>query len=47
MGEHGLGVDHAVHIAASNGAYLLELYKVLLGGSLHWQDCDGSLPPHG
>ena len=36
--DKGFTFDHAGHIMFSNDPYVLELYKVLLGNNVHWQN---------
>ena len=36
--DHGFTFDYAGHIMFSNDAYVHELYKMLLGDNMHWQD---------
>lgn len=36
--ECGFTFDHAGHIMFSNDPYVLELYEVLLGSNVHWQN---------
>ena len=36
--DKGFTFDHAGHIMFSNDAYVHQLYKVLLGNNVHWQD---------
>ncbi|RJF99108.1 FAD-dependent oxidoreductase [Noviherbaspirillum saxi] len=36
--ENGFTFDHAGHIMFSNDPYVLELYDILLGSNVHWQD---------
>lgn len=36
--DRGFQFDYAGHIMFSNDAYVLELYRKLLGDNLHWQD---------
>jgi UDP-galactopyranose mutase len=36
--DKGFTFDHAGHIMFSNDPYVLELYKVLLGDNVHWQN---------
>ena len=36
--DQGFTFDYAGHIMFSNDAYVQELYKILLGSNLHWQD---------
>lgn len=36
--DHGFTFDYAGHIMFSNDPYVHELYKVLLGSNVHWQD---------
>ena len=36
--DNGFTFDHAGHIMFSNDAYVLELYKTLLGNNIHWQN---------
>ncbi len=38
ISEGGFTFDHAGHIMFSNDAYVLEMYRILLGDNLHWQD---------
>lgn len=38
VNDEGFTFDHAGHIMFSNDAYVLELYKILLGDNLHWQN---------
>ncbi|MBC7454966.1 MAG: NAD(P)-binding protein, partial [Massilia sp.] len=38
VSEHGFTFDHAGHIMFSNDPYVRELYRILLGPNLHWQD---------
>ncbi|WP_151636664.1 FAD-dependent oxidoreductase [Noviherbaspirillum aerium] len=36
--DNGFTFDHAGHIMFSNDPYVLELYDILLGSNVHWQD---------
>ena len=36
--DNGFTFDYAGHIMFSNDAYVLQLYKVLLGDNIHWQN---------
>jgi protoporphyrinogen oxidase/glycosyltransferase involved in cell wall biosynthesis len=36
--DEGFTFDHAGHIMFSNDPYVLQLYKVLLGDNVHWQN---------
>ncbi|MDB5839461.1 MAG: UDP-galactopyranose mutase, partial [Herminiimonas sp.] len=36
--DNGFTFDYAGHIMFSNDAYVLDLYKTLLGANVHWQD---------
>ncbi|HEX7635342.1 MAG TPA: FAD-dependent oxidoreductase, partial [Noviherbaspirillum sp.] len=36
--DNGFTFDHAGHIMFSNDPYVLELYDILLGSNMHWQD---------
>lgn len=36
--DNGFTFDHAGHIMFSNDPYVLELYEILLGSNVHWQD---------
>lgn len=36
--DNGFTFDHAGHIMFSNDPYVLELYDILLGSNLHWQN---------
>lgn len=36
--DRGFTFDHAGHIMFSNDSYVLNLYKILLGDNLHWQN---------
>ncbi|SFO37322.1 NAD(P)-binding protein [Nitrosospira briensis] len=36
--DKGFTFDHAGHIMFSNDAYVLQLYKILLGNNVHWQN---------
>jgi UDP-galactopyranose mutase len=36
--DHGFTFDHAGHIMFSNDPYVHELYAMLLGDNVHWQD---------
>ncbi|MDQ3185993.1 MAG: NAD(P)-binding protein [Pseudomonadota bacterium] len=36
--DKGFTFDHAGHIMFSNDAYVQQLYKILLGNNIHWQD---------
>lgn len=36
--DNGFTFDHAGHIMFSNDPYVLEMYDLLLGSNLHWQD---------
>lgn len=36
--DKGFTFDHAGHIMFSNDAYVHQLYKILLGDNVHWQD---------
>ena len=36
--QQGFTFDHAGHIMFSNDPYVLELYRILLGPNLHWQN---------
>lgn len=36
--DRGFTFDHAGHIMFSNDPYVLELYELLLGSNVHWQD---------
>lgn len=36
--DRGFTFDHAGHIMFSNDAYVQQLYKVLLGNNVHWQN---------
>jgi len=38
VNEHGFTFDHAGHIMFSNDPYVLQLYDMLLGPNLHWQN---------
>jgi UDP-galactopyranose mutase len=38
--DKGFTFDHAGHIMFSKDPYVLELYELLLGSNLHWQDRD-------
>lgn len=38
INDHGFTFDHAGHIMFSNDPYVLQLYQMLLGPNLHWQD---------
>jgi len=38
LDDRGFRFDHAGHIMFSNDPYVLDLYKVLLGDNLHWQN---------
>lgn len=38
INDHGFTFDHAGHIMFSNDPYVLQLYQLLLGPNLHWQD---------
>lgn len=36
--DHGFTFDHAGHIMFSNDSYVLDMYRILLGTNLHWQN---------
>src|SRR5258708_7014170 len=36
--DNGFTFDHAGHILFSNEPYVHELYRILLGDNIHWQD---------
>ena len=36
--DSGFQFDHAGHIMFSNDAYVLEMYRLLLGDNIHWQN---------
>ncbi|CAN5473318.1 hypothetical protein BH11PSE11_BH11PSE11_21020 [soil metagenome] len=38
ISDHGFTFDYAGHIMFSNDPYVQELYRVLLGDNVHWQD---------
>ena len=38
ISAHGFTFDHAGHIMFSNDPYVKQLYRILLGPNLHWQD---------
>jgi UDP-galactopyranose mutase len=45
--QDGFTFDHAGHIMFSNDAYVLDLYKRLLGNNLHWQNREAWIYSHG
>jgi len=38
INDSGFQFDHAGHIMFSNDAYVLEMYRMLLGDNIHWQN---------
>ena len=38
IADHGFTFDHAGHIMFSNDPYVLQMYEMLLGPNLHWQN---------
>jgi UDP-galactopyranose mutase len=38
LDDHGFTFDHAGHIIFSNDPYVHQLYKLLLGDNIHWQE---------
>lgn len=38
--NNGFTFDYAGHIMFSNDPYVLELYDILLGSNVHWQNCE-------
>jgi UDP-galactopyranose mutase len=45
--EGGFTFDYAGHIMFSNDPYVHELYKLLLGDAVHWQDREAWIYSHG
>lgn len=45
--EGGFTFDHAGHIMFSNDAYVQELYRLLLGDNVHWQEREAWIYSHG
>jgi protoporphyrinogen oxidase/glycosyltransferase involved in cell wall biosynthesis len=45
--EGGFTFDHAGHIMFSNDPYVHELYRLLLGDNVHWQDREAWIYSHG
>jgi protoporphyrinogen oxidase len=45
--DTGFTFDHAGHIMFSNDPYVQELYRLLLGDNVHWQERDAWVHTHG
>ncbi|MGN6391923.1 MAG: NAD(P)-binding protein [Gemmatimonadales bacterium] len=45
--DHGFTFDYAGHIMFSKDAYVHELYRLLLGDNVHWQDREAWIYSHG
>jgi UDP-galactopyranose mutase len=44
--DHGFTFDHAGHIMFSNDPYVHEMYDLLLGDNVHWQDREAWIYSH-